>query len=262
MRSRALISVHSNPEQTLADLEAASELAEARGLVEDAAWNDYARTEAHLVAGTWDDALAAGLRAIEAGEARNLFRVCVRSWFALRPIALARGRTDLIERAFPLFESTRGRSDSPYARVISTAMDLAFAKAGLLPAFVPELEPRLASFDLAYDDPSWLAAVEAVVGSWLDTGSLAEARTALDRFRAAVEDKNMAGLAFASQAFLRSRLLLAEGDVAAAAAEVARALETRAPWWRLRALRTLEAAGAASGEALEEAAKLERSLGI
>jgi hypothetical protein len=187
----------------------------------------------------------------------------VRSWFALRPISLARGRTDLIERAFPLFETTRGRSDSPYARVISTAMDLAFAEAGLMPAFVPELEPRLPSFDLAYDDPSWLAAVEAVVGVWLDAGALAEARTALDRFRAAAEATKMARLAFASHALLRSRLLLAEGDHAGAATEAETALaETRAPWWRVRALRALEAAGAASDEALQEAAELERSLGI
>jgi class 3 adenylate cyclase len=262
MRSRALVGVHLEPERTLVQLEAAAELAEARGLVEDAAWNDFARAEAHFVAGTWDDALADGLRAIEAGEARNFFRVAVRSWFVLRPIAQARRRTDLIERAFPLFDATRGRSDSPYARVISTAMDLAFAEAGLLPAFALELEPRLASFDLAYDDPSWLAAVEAVVGSWLDNGALAEARTALDRFRAAAESKNMARLAFASQALLRSRLLLAEGDPAGAAAEAESALETRSPWWRARALRALEAAGAASDEALAEAAELERSLGI
>lgn len=262
MRSHALISVHREPDRTLAELDAAAELAEARGLVEDAAWNDYARTEAHLVAGTWDEALDVGLRAVEAAEERNLFRVAVRSWFTLRPIAQARGRTDLIERAFPLFEATRGRSDSPYARVISTAMDLAFAEAGLLPRFVPELEPRLPSFDLAYDDPSWLAAVEAVVGSWLDTGALAEARTALDRFRAAAESRNMARLAFASQALLRARLLLAEGDPAGAAVEAESALETGSPWWRARALRALEAAGAAADEALEEAAELERSLGI
>jgi class 3 adenylate cyclase len=262
IRSRALISVHRDPAQTLAELDAASELAEARGLVEDAAWNDYARTEAHLVAGTWDEALDVGLRAVAAAEERNLFRVGVRSWFTLRPIAQARRRTDLIERAFPLFEATRGRSDSPYARVISTAMDLAFAEAGLMPPFVPELEPRLPSFDLAYDDPSWLAAVEAVVGAWLDTGALDSARTALDRFRAAAENRSLARLAFASEALLRSRLLLAEGDLAGAGAEAESALETRAPWWRVRALRALEAAGAASDEALEEAAELERSLGI
>ena len=262
MRSRALISVDDEPERTLVGLEAAAELADARGLVEDALWTDFARTEAHLVAGSWDDGLAVGLRAIEAAEERSMHRVAVRSWFALRPIAQARRRSDLIERAFPLFEGIRGMSDSPYVRVIVTGMDLAFAEAGLLPAFVPELEPRLASFDLVYDDPSWLAAAEAVVGSWLDAGALAEARTALDRFRAAAERGNMARLAFASEALMRSRLLLAEGDPTGAAAEAEKALETRSPWWRARALRTFAATGAAPEDALAEAAALERSLGI
>jgi len=59
-----------------------------------------------------------------------------------------------------------------------------------------------------------------------------------------------------------SRLLLAEGDAAGAAAEAERALDTRAPWWRSRALRALAAAGAGTTETLAEAAALERSLGI
>jgi class 3 adenylate cyclase/tetratricopeptide (TPR) repeat protein len=257
MRVQATLSVDDDPGRTLAELEPAAEVAEARGLVEDAAWTDYARTEAHLAAGTWDEALAVGLRAIEAAEERNFSRVAVRTWFTLRPIAQARRRADLIERAFPLFEQLRGSSDSPYARVVVAAMDLAFAEAGLLPAFTLELEPRLPSFDLAYGGPSWLAAVEAVVGSWLDAGDLAAARTAVDRLLAASEGRNLPRLALASQALLRSRLLLAEGDAATAAAEAKRALETRAPWWRARALRAL-----ATTEALVEAAALERSLGI
>jgi hypothetical protein len=72
----------------------------------------------------------------------------------------------------------------------------------------------------------------------------------------------MARLAFASEALLRARLLLAEGDPARAAVEAESALESSSPWWRVRALRALEAAGAASDDALEEAAELERSLGI
>ena len=63
-------------------------------------------------------------------------------------------------------------------------------------------------------------------------------------------------------ALIGSRLLLAEGDATAAGAEAERALETRSPWWRARALRALAAAGAASDDALAEAAALERSLGI
>ena len=262
MRARSFISVADEPERTLADLEAAAELAEARGLVAEAVWVDFEHAEAHLVAGSWDDALAFGLRAIEAAEERNLSRLAVRSWFALRPIAQARRRTDLIERAFPLFERIRGSSQSPYARVVVGAMELAFAEAGLQPTFVPELEPRLASFDLGYGDPSWLAAVEAVVGAWLDAGALAEARTALDRLRAASEGKNLSKLALASQALLRSRLALAEGDAAEAAVEAERALQTQAPWWRALALRALEAAGAATPEALAEAAALEQTLGV
>jgi class 3 adenylate cyclase/tetratricopeptide (TPR) repeat protein len=262
LRSRALVWVDDDPERTLRGLEDADELVEARGLVEDAAWNDYARTEAHLAAGTWDDAVAVGLRALEAAEERSLSRAAVRTWFTLRPIAQARQRIDLLERALRFFEGRRDTSDSPYARVIVTAMDVTFARAGLQPAFVPDLEPRLASFDLVYSEPSWLAAVEAVVGSWLDAGALAEARTAIDRLRSASEGKGRPGLAIASQALLRSRLLLAEGDAAGSAAEAERALRTHAPWWRFRALYALAAVGAASDEAVAEAAALARSLGI
>jgi tetratricopeptide (TPR) repeat protein len=250
------------PERSLSELERSGELAEARGLVDEAAWVDYGRTEAHLAAGSWDDAIAVGLRAVEAAEARNVFRIAVRTWFALRPIARARGRTDLIERAFSVFEGIRGSSDSPYARVMVTAMDLAFAEAGLMPSFVPELEPRLASFDLGYGDPSWLAALGAVVDSWLDAGAPAGARIALERLRASGEGKHVSKLALASHALMWSRLLLAEGDVTAAAAEAERALETEAPWWRSQALRTLAAAGAGTAQTLGEAAGLERSLGI
>jgi hypothetical protein len=262
IRARALITVDDEPERSLAGLEAAAELADARGLVEGAAWTDYARAEAHLAAGTWDDALVVGLRAIDAAEERNFLRVAVRTWFTLRPIAQARGRRDLIERAFPVFERLRGSTDSPYARVISTAVDLAFAEAGLVPAFVPDLEPRLASFDLGYGDPSWMAAVEAIVGSWLDAGAIADARTALDRLRATTEGRIVSRLGLASLALLGSWLSLAEGDAAAAAIEAEQALQTRSPWWRARALRALAASGAAADEALAEAVALERALGI
>jgi class 3 adenylate cyclase/tetratricopeptide (TPR) repeat protein len=251
------VSVDDEPERTLVELDAAAELAEAHGLVEAAAWTEYSRVEVHLAAGTWDDALAVGLRAIEAAEERNLLRVAVRIWFTLRPIALARGRTDLLERAFPLFERLRGSSDSPYARIMVAAMDLAFAEAGLLPSFVPELSQRLPAFTLGYGEPSWIAGLEAVVQTWLDAGAPDEARIALDGLQAAIEGKQVSQLALASQALMRSRLLRAEGDPAAAAAEAERALDTRAPWWRARALRAL-----GTPEAVAEAEALERSLGI
>jgi hypothetical protein len=261
-RIQAAFLVTDEPERALVEVARAGELAEARGLADELAWVDYERAEAHLVAGSWDDSIAIGLRAIEAAEARALFRIAVRTWFALRPIAQARGRTDLIERAFPVFDGIRGASESPYARVIVGAMELAFAEAGLQPAFVPELEPRLASFDLGYGDPSWLAALEAMVESWLGAGAVADARTALERLRASVEGKYLSKLGLSSHALMWSRLLLAEGDATASAAEARRALDTAAPWWRSRALRALAKAGAASPEELAEADALERSLGI
>jgi class 3 adenylate cyclase len=260
-RYRAAFFLHDQPERTLSEIERAAELAEARGLLDEAAWVDYDRTEAHLATGSWDDAIDVGLRAIQVAEDRAVFRIAVRTWFALRPIVRARRRADLIERAFPVFEEIRGSTQSPYARVIVTAMDLAFAEAGLVPPFTPELEPRLASFELGYGEPSWIAALEAVVGSWIDAGALADAQIALDRL-AASEGKSVSKLALASQALMRSWLLLAKGETDAAAAEAERALVTEAPWWRSRALRALEAADAATRETLAEAVALERSLGL
>jgi class 3 adenylate cyclase len=250
------------PERLLSEAERAAELAEARGLVDEGAWVDYRRTEALLLAGGWDDATAVGLRAIEVAEARDSTRIAVRAWFALRPIALARGRMDLIEQAFPVFERLRGSTASPYALVTATAMDLAFADAGLLAAFVPELESRLPSFDLGYGEPSWMAALEAVVGSWVDSGQLTGTRMALDRLGTAAEGTPVSQLARASHALMWSRLLLAEGDAAAAAAQARQALETKAPWWRSQGLRALEAAGDATAEEIAEAAELERALGL
>jgi hypothetical protein len=107
-----------------------------------------------------------------------------------------------------------------------------------------------------------MAAVEGVVGSWLDAGALGDARTALDRLRATTEGMTMSRLGVASLALLGSRLSLAEGDTAAAASEADRVLETRSPWWRARGLRALVASGAAGDEALAEAVTLERALGI
>jgi len=131
-----------------------------------------------------------------------------------------------------------------------------------MPSFVPELEPRLPSFSLGYGEPSWMAALEAVVDTWLEAGALIEARAALDQLQAATEGKRVSQLALASHAIMWSRLLLAEGDAAGAAAAAERALDTRAPWWRSQALRALGAAGAATPEAIAEAETLERSLGI
>jgi len=167
---------------------------------------------------------------VEVGERHDFHRVVVRSWFVLLPLARARGRVDLIQQAYPRFAARKVlESDSHYARIVATAAHLHFAALGLEPAFVPGIEERLRSFELDHSGPSWLAAIETVFGSWL------------------------------------ARLLLARGEVAAAASEAERALtllESRAPWWRAKAIRALEQAGAATAPMLKEAATIENGLGI
>jgi TATA-binding protein-associated factor Taf7 len=65
------------------------------------------------------------------------------------------------------------------------------------------------------------------------------------------------------EALLRARLLLGRDDADSAAAQANRALAMiRAPWWRLKAIRVLGQAEAASADLLEEARTIEAQLGI
>jgi hypothetical protein len=227
--------------------------------VEQTAWCDYVFAEAALVAGRWDDALGSGLRAIEVGEERGFIRVVYRNWFVLTPIALARGREDLLRDArqrFPRWGEP-APSRSTYARIMVTAIQLRFAEAGREPRFVPEIDWLLPSFDLVHDGPSWLAGVETVVESWLAAGDDEVATRALDRIRASLERRSTSRLAAAVEALLRARLAGAE--------EARRALVLlgdNGPWWRAKAIRLLEAAGEADPELVALADELEGQLGI
>lgn len=208
-------------------------LAEAHGLVEQAAWCDYVLAEAGLAAGRWDDAVESGLRAIAVGEERGFIRVVYRSWSVLTPIAHARGRDDLLRRArerFPQWGEP-GPSDSTFARVMVTAVQLRLADAGLGPSFVPDVDWLLPSFDLGHGGPSWLAGIETIVESWLAAGDRDGARRALDRMQAALETQ----LASAVEALLRARL-----DGPEQARRALELLGDNGPWWRAKAARLLE----------------------
>jgi class 3 adenylate cyclase/tetratricopeptide (TPR) repeat protein len=262
LRNRGSLEWDDDPLASLPYTDASAEVAYVHGLVQDAAWADYCRAEAHLSSGAWDDALAAGLRAIAAGEERDLHRVVVRSWFTLRPIAVARGRRDLLERAYPRFEARRGREpDSPYARIVTTAMHLSFADAGLEQAFVPGLEDRLGSFDLDQATPSWLAGVETIIGAWIAVGDLDGADRALQRMRATLE-RGATGLASATESLLDARIAIARGDIEGAVDRAGRALGAPAPWWRLKAIDLLERLGAAEPELVAEGTAIRSSLGL
>jgi|tagenome__1003787_1003787.scaffolds.fasta_scaffold20983896_3 class 3 adenylate cyclase/tetratricopeptide (TPR) repeat protein len=264
VRVRAGIHLDDDPELALPILEEAAALARDHALVEGLAWCEYARAEALFGLGDWDAALDAGFRALATGEARGFQRVIVRTWFVLLPIAEARGRHDLVRQAHPWFEWRDGREpDSPYARVIATAAHLRFAHSGLEHFAVPDVESRLPSFRLAHGGPSWLAGVMTVVEEWLGQGDLDSAALALDTMRETLARVPSSGLAFATEAVLRSRLELARADCAAAAAAASEALaSTQAPWWRLRAAELVEAAGGASREITAEADALARRLNV
>ena len=223
---------------------------------------DYARTEALLSIGDWDAAIVTGLDAVAYAEERNLHRLAVRTWFALRPIAVARGTTDLLERAYPRFAARQGlEPDSFYARIVTTAMHLAFADVGLEPRFVPPLEPRLPSFEMEHGSPSWLAAVEAVVAAWLAVGDLDGVDAALTRMRATFVRAPPTGLAVSTEALLRARVLAQRGAIPEAIAAARAAREVRAPWWRAKAARLVgELAG--DTHALREAEQFEARLGL
>ena len=98
------------------------------------------------------------------------------------------------DKGWSPIRSTRGSS--------STAIHLAFADAGLEPAFVPDVELRLPCFDMDHGGPSWLAAVDAVVGCWLEAGELDGVEEALSRMRVSLERSPPTNLAVVTEAVL------------------------------------------------------------
>jgi len=261
LRAQAGDHIDDDPEAVRSLVAPAAALAEAHGLVEQAAWCDYVLAETALRVGRWDDALDCGLRAIAVGEERGFVRVTYRSWFVLTPIAHARGRGDLLRRArqrFPRW-GERGPSDSTFARIMVTAVQLRLAEAGLEPRFVPDVEWALPSFGLGHGGPSWLAAIETVVESWL-AGDGDGARRALDRMLGSLETQ----LACAVEALLRARLHIVEGRPVEGADAARRALTLlgdSGSLWRVKAIRLLEDVGEADSGLVAAADELEAHLG-
>ncbi len=267
LRTRAILFVGERSEAAWALLEQAGEIADARGLNEALAWIDYGRTEAGLVSGEWTAALEAALRGLERAEQNAYHRAAVRTWFAVVPIVFAQARADLMERGFRWWQQ-RDRSfsapTSPYARIMRAAMELRFAAAGFLPPFVPEPVPLMESFAAAQEHlPSWIAASETVLLTWLRVGELDAVREALQRWS---EGRFTASpLAHGAEALVRARLLQAEDADSIAAAEAARhALDlfrvARALWWIVNAIQVLEGIGKSTTELTREARVISRRL--
>ena len=270
-RTAALLLVDRAASKAAEALDRAEEYAGARGLLEELAWVDYARAELAFLRGEWDDAVAAALRAVELAERYGYRRVGIRSWYVLVPIASARGDTDLLRGAFDF--SLRERPSfptepAPWARVMSTAADLHFEAAGWerTARYAPNDDAALPAFDAFEGVPSWYAAAETVVASWLRAGSLGRASEALRRVDADLaRTADPAPLCLGVGALLDARLKLASGAAGNNALESLPRAEDAfrragAPWWLARTLRLLEERGGAA-ELAAEAGAIERRLG-
>jgi class 3 adenylate cyclase len=243
------------------------ETAEARGLNEDVGWASYLTGEAAFVQGDWDRAVEVCLRAVGLGEANAYRRLTVRTWHVLVPIATVRGDLQLLERAARWYDSLSGPfPDSPYARVMRPAQDLAFAEAGLIPPVVLDIEPRIPSYQDEPGGPSWTAAADLVFRKWLEAGNVDGAGLILDGMTEALPRyPNMSLLGRGTYELLRGRLALARGD-AAGATDAAKAALTHfrvsnAPWWMAKAIRLMLRAGAPDPALEGEVIEIERKLG-
>jgi class 3 adenylate cyclase/tetratricopeptide (TPR) repeat protein len=244
-------------------LDRAAELAEARGLTERLAWDGYAHAEAGLVSGDWDDAMEAGLRAIELGLRNSYHRAVVRTWFALVPIAGARGDVALLERARDWLaeqglSAAHALTVSPFAHLMTSGVELVLARAGVAPEPQPDVSTCLAELPDVGGAPSWLAAVDELLGWWVERGERVAVRRALAE-RASARERNPWPLEPGIDALAAARLEL-DADRAREALGCFRAC--RAPWWTAKSLRVLESLGAAQPDEVEEAAVLESALGV
>lgn len=254
---------------TFKAIEECRQLAQAHGLNDDVCWTHYFEAEAAFVSGDWERAIEAGLRAVELGEANAYLRATVRTLHVLIPIAAVRGDRSILEHGARWYASLEGNfvfPDSPYAQIVRPAQDLELAAAGLTQPYIPDVETRIASFQLEPGGPSWSSAVDRVFRAWLDAGELDGAEMALAAMTSARPGfMNPTSLGLGTYELLRGRLALARADSATAAEAGEGALEryriSAAPWWMAKAIRLLERAGAADQSLTAEAEEIEKGLG-
>jgi hypothetical protein len=224
------------------------------------------------VRGDWDAAIGAALEALDIAEAQAYHRPVVRTLMILTPIALARGRMDLMQRGSAWVERRRSTfPDSPFGRFMQGAMDLRFAAAGLLPPFVPG-DDLLDAWNEQPGMPSWQAATWTNLMAWIDAGRLDTAATALERIAYWQQQAFATPLAEAVAGALGARLALARSDpvgaVAAADRGAQAARSMAAPWAIALAERARGRALSAAGrdvdarEAHASAGAAESALGL
>ena len=265
----ALGSIDDEPRDISLPLALAREQAIANGLTEELGWVAFAEAEEAFVAGEWTRALELCTEAMDLGESNAYFRVTVRTIHVFVPMAAARGDMGILDRVARWYSSLDGRfefPDSPYSRVVRPAQDLELAAAGLAAGYVPDVESRLASFGDDPSGPSWSSALDRVLRAWIEAGDLDGADHALDATEAYIDGHStVSNLGLGTYNLMRGRVALARGDHAAAVTAGSDALThfriSNAPWWKAKAFRLIERAGAADPVMVAKAEQIEHSLG-
>jgi hypothetical protein len=245
-------------------LDRSAQIAQDHGLLEPLGWVEYTRGELAFSEGRWDAALASTSRSIELGIRHAYHRIVVRSWYVATPIAIARNDLPLLRRAHDWHESMRPYfPDSPFGRLMHRGFDLRAARAGLGGQKAPDVDWLLPSFEQEPEMASWLDAADEILRHWLEHGELDAVGDALGRMGAMGGQRTRWSIG--AREVMRSRLLLARGE-AAAATDVARAAlpvlrPVRSTWWIAKALRLIERAGGAASDEIDEARSIEVRLG-
>jgi class 3 adenylate cyclase/tetratricopeptide (TPR) repeat protein len=220
-------------------LEDAGELCVAHGLRESLAWTEYLWVEYHLLAGAWDEAIAAARRAHDIAEPNAYTRAAIRTWYAVLPAADAAGNEELVRSAHAFSEEARAffpEVPAPWARVMSTAADLRFAAAGLPPTvrYTKDDDAALPAFEESSFLPSFLEAADVLFAYWAAEGEAARAAEAVARTRRAAARYPMQPVADGVFTYFAARLGKASADEA-----VEKLRTAGSPSWleRARALR-------------------------
>jgi hypothetical protein len=236
-RIRATFLAETDPVAALARLETVAELGAAHGLTEQAAWTDYGRCESLWVVGRWDEALDVALRVIELGDRLAYRRLSFRTWVLVLPMAAARHHAELAERWeqwWSAYASYFPSPPSPYARVLHAAIGIWLAQArGEIPS--PAADDT-AEAVVAMNSPYYLNAVETIVRAWLDAARAEPATVVAERSAGFAADPDASRLMRSSAALLAAWV---HGTDDEARKALALARDHGAPWWELRALRTL-----------------------
>jgi hypothetical protein len=223
----------------------AERVATSRGLLNVQGWIAYGRAEAAFLVGDWDEALHQGRTALDVAHVNGYHRIAVRTWFVLRPIALHRGDATMLRELGDWLATLDDLPDSPYGRLMRAAVDQSVAAGTGADPAMPDPDGLRDCWALTYDDPSFIAARDAVLAAWWEDGRFDEVIAALDATPAAAQAPGP--LTRGAQLLWRARLGGDETEIVGQARE-ALALLRRwdAAWWIEQAIGVLDDAGDAT----------------